>query len=195
MRINVKQVLKKAEEDKLKPRPAVKVRLKTASVEIPIPDVVVEHQEIPVGLSSSKLMLVHELEREYSTIKKQRNMMSSQIAKKVAANATQDELKDLYNQIESYRPSLQEYYEKIAYVKIHGALPAVKENALQDDTLYSLRDQKRSLINRRSKLHVNMKKAEATNPSKLTAMQLQLDQLDAEYNDVELKIKKLEGKA
>jgi len=199
MRINVSKVLKQAAEQKLKPRPSVKIRTKTVQIQ-PEPenargaDQDVTHAMIPERSAVSDSLL-HQLESEYATIRKERAILSSSIARRVHEGASQEELKELYHKIESYRPSLQDYYDKIAYVKQHGRLPDPPAEHTQDKGLLELREMKRSLINRRSKLNVSIGKAKAISAEKVLSLQLQLDRLDAEYRDVELKIKKLEGKA
>jgi hypothetical protein len=199
MRINVRRVMLQAAENKQKPRPAVKIRTKPVQPD-PEPesdrgaDPEVSDVVIPER-SGEPNSLLHHLEIEYSTIRKERAILSSSIGRRVHEGATQDELKELYHKIESFRPSLQDYYDKIAYVKIYGKLPDPPAGHNQDKGLLELREEKRSLINRRSKLSVEIKKAQAKSPEKVTALQLKLDILDTQYNDVELKIKKLEGKA
>lgn len=149
------------------------------------------------------------LQHEFCGVKKSRDMLSSQIARMVEKQRLaealapedqalqekhRDERRALYHRIEAYRNELAAHYDNIAYVKIHGHLPQKREPPSTEETIFSLRDHKRSLINRRDKLRRRIQIMATKDATKVPSLQLQLEQLDAEYDDVQARIKQLEGK-
>jgi len=128
-------------------------------------------------------------------VRMERDKLSTKISFMVEEGATPDQLKYHYNDIESYRQTLMDYYDKIEYVKRHGCLPA-ESDPDQEKTLFELKDQKRKLVDKRCKLQAKLTpSAKAQKSERLILWQLELEQANAEYNDVEARIKKMSGKA
>lgn len=114
----------------------------------------------------------------------------------VEGGASQDDLKDLYQKIEAFRIPLQQHYDKIAYVKQHGHLPEADTESVHEETLFELKDKKRKLVDKRCKLQRKLTaSAKPSKPEQVANWELELEQATAEYNDVERRIKILEGKA
>jgi hypothetical protein len=207
IKINVKKVLQEAEIKRNTPKPLPKVKMRYKSPGIATHGVVDEALSIPdVPLSvdvvqkfkryDSKTNLLHQLEGEYADVRMERNKLSSKICTMVEDGADEGELRNIYHKIESYRIPLQEYYDKIAYVKQHGHLPEVKQEPQHEFTLFELKDQKRKLIDKRCKLQAKLKpSAKSVKPSQLANWQLELEQCNAMYEDVDMRIKKMEGRA
>lgn len=216
-RFNVNKVLLDAEAERQKPKPLPKIRIKKKSDTAifarleggdhhPMNDLYLINE--PTGpIDASKLgykiisteednTLLYQLEREYADIRMERNKLSSQISIMVEGGATQEALKELYHKIEGYRGALQSHYDKIKYVKQHGQLPEIKSDAQSEETLFELKDKKRRLIDKRCKLQSKLKvSAKPSKPVQIATWELELEQANAEYNDVEKRIKKMEGRA
>jgi len=195
IKINVKQVLKEAEINRNKPKPLPKVKSVKVKSDVPIAGHQLDHIITDEALPE-KNDLLHSLEREYADVRMERNKLSSRICTLVEDGADQGILRDLYHKIESYRVPLQQHYDNIAYVKQHGHLPQVKHEPEHEATLYELKDQKRKLIDKRCKLLAKLKpSAKKPKPEQLASWQLELDQCNVMYQDVEVRIKKMEGRA
>jgi hypothetical protein len=196
IKINVKKVLKEAEIKRNTPKPLPKVNIRTKSPGHEISHAVIDEAVHIAAPNNSTNSLLHQLEREYADVRMERNKLSSKICTRVEDGADEGELRDIYHKIESYRAALQEYYDKIAYVKQHGHLPEVKQEPEHEFTLFELKDQKRKLIDKRCKLQAKMKpSAKSVKPSQLANWQLELEQCNAMYEDVDMRIKKMEGRA
>lgn len=195
IKINVKKVLKEAEIKRNTPKPLPKVTIRPKSPGHQLSHVIVD-EAIHMPPKEPENTLLHQLEREYADVRMERNKLSSQICGLVEGGADQSALRSLYHKIESFRVPLQEHYDKIAYVKQHGHLPEVKPESIHEPTLFELKDQKRKLIDKRSKLQAKLKpSAKATKPTQIANWELELEQCNAMYEDVDNRIKKLEGRA
>lgn len=160
-----------------------------------LPDGKAVHSEIKEQAIAHNNIL-HQLEREYADTRMERDKLSSQIWRMVQDNSTQEQLRAHYEKIESYRIPLQQHYDKIAYVKQHGHLPEIKAEPHQDKSLLELKFEKRTLSDKRCKLAKKLKiSAKPSKPEQIAFWQMELEQATARYHDVELKIKKMEGKA
>lgn len=124
------------------------------------------------------------------------NKMSTQIAHMVDRGATQAELAEHYEKIESYRPSRIALYEKIRYVEQYGKLPEVPEPEKENLDPYYLKDRKKKLVDKRCKLRAKLRtNANPSKPAKLLEWEQELAMADMEYLAVEEMLKQIEGKA
>lgn len=215
MKFNVNKVLHEAEIERQKPKPLPKVRIKSKStignheVVIPSPGAAkrqaVSEPTEPISIDQEMIdsgkvyveeqVLLHQLEREYADIRMERNKLSSLISTMVEEGATQEQLREHYEKIEAFRIPLQQHYDKIKYVKQHGALPEIKSDAKSEETLFELKDKKRKLIDKRCKLQKKLvASAKPSKPEQIANWELELEQATAEYNDVEKRIKQMEGR-
>ncbi|HMG92608.1 MAG TPA: hypothetical protein VK589_21270 [Chryseolinea sp.] len=199
IKLNVNKVLEQREIERQKPKPLPKLRIK-GSTRSPIAQKILDetHSEVTdfVKEYGDEKVLLHQLEREYGEIRMERNKLSSQICMMVEGGASQEQLKDLYQQIEGYRIPLQQHYDKIAFVKQHGALPEIKTEAHHEETIFELKDKKRKLVDKRCKLQIKLQKsAKPSKPAQVANWELELEKANAEYNDVERRLKVMEGKA
>lgn len=122
--------------------------------------------------------------------------LSTQIAHMVDRGATQAELADHYEKIESYRPGRIALYEKIRYVQQYGKLPEVPEPEKENLDPYYLKDRKKKLVDKRCKLRAKLRtNANPSKPAKLLEWEQELAMADMEYLAVEEKLKQIEGKA
>ncbi|MBZ0245142.1 MAG: hypothetical protein K8H85_04270 [Cyclobacteriaceae bacterium] len=132
---------------------------------------------------------------EFNAIKTERNKASSQIWKMVENGATQAELAEHYELIESFRPGLIALYDKIQHVKQYGALPAAPEPAEENLDPYFLKDRKKKLVDKRCKLRAKLRtRANPSKPAKILEWEQELALADMEYKEVEEKLKQIEGK-
>jgi hypothetical protein len=206
---NTKEVLQQIEEDKLKPKPSIKIEIgkKKAS---PAPEykitgglkpeqIVVNFDDIessPETKVVSKSSIVSKSWEEFNQAKLERAKLSNEISKLIDQGATRSELAQHYEKIVACEPELQELFDKARHVEQYGALPELKTDEQEKPVdIYSLKDERRKLIDKRCKLQKKIKIGEAKNPKKVIEWQLELDQANAHYNHIDEQIKKLEGKA
>lgn len=198
IKINVKKVLQEAEIKRNTPKPLPKVNIRTKSeiTHAVVDEAIQDRSNVFSKTERFTSLLLHQLEREYADVRMERNKLSSKICGMVEEGADQSALRAIYHNIESFRVPLQEHYDKIAYVKQHGHLPEVKQESIHEPTLFELKDQKRKLIDKRSKLQAKLKpSAKSTKPTQIANWELELEQCNALYEDVDKRIKKLEGRA
>jgi hypothetical protein len=192
--INVKEVLR-ARDQKAKPRPLIET---TSSPEVNSQKEVSEPTE---KVSEPKPPVIDDahLASKYwgafNAIKIERNKLSSQIHTMVARGATKSELKGHYQKIESYRPHLVEAFDLARFVERHGNIPEEKKVENRPVDLFSLKDERRKLIDKRCKLQKKIKEGKAKNPTRIAEWELELDQANAAHKLVDEKIKELEGRA
>lgn len=140
--------------------------------------------------------LVTKCWHEFNQVKLERNKLSSEIWRIVEAGATKQTLKEHYEKIEAYRAQLQELFDRARHAERFGDLPQEKKNdAGQAVDISSLKYEKKKLTEKRSKLQKKIKLAEATGSDKILEWQLELEQADAMYRDLDERIRKMEGRA
>lgn len=205
MGLSVSKVIKEAAIQRAKPKPLPKVVMKVKVVKPEINITVDDSQwveksnvlleQVQQLNNDIERTLLQKLESEYSDVRMERDKLSTRISFLVEEGATPERLMQHYNEIESYRQPLKDYYDKIEYIKRNGCLPA-ESDPDQEKTLFELKDQKRKLVDKRCKLQVKLKpSAKAQKPERLIMWQLELEQANAEYEEVEKLIKKMSGKA
>ena len=146
-----------------------------------------DHQ-IPIPNQS----LVNSLWHEINAIKKERESLSSSIAPTVARfqgegkiigikildPQAQQDLRILYDRIEAYTRECSELYRRIEAAE---TVVPLQEKSDDGGNIYQLKQQKRSIQNRRHKLNKKLKSGiRPRNPIKLQEWQMQLAALDAE---------------
>lgn len=193
IRINVTEVLSRAEEERKNPAPLPSIRVVSGSTKKktsrkPHKIAVIEPDHEPENALAKTLWA------EFSALKNERNRLSTEIAHLVENGADQSRLKAQYDKIESFRPQLQEMYDKIQYVEKHGELPTLPETEQEPETLASLKLKKESLIDERYKLRKKLAKKVALNPQRFIDWELRLAQADIEFQTIIDQIKQMEGK-
>lgn len=186
IRINVNEVLSRAEEEKRNPKPLPNIRVKSKSQSV---------QEVEEQAQREYSPLLKTLWAEFSALKNERNKLSTEISYLVENGAGQARLKEQYDRIESFRPRLQDLYDKIHYVEKHGELPSIPDTSGDPPTVASLKLKKEALIDERYKLRKKLERKRALNPQRFIDWELRLAQADMEYHDIVNQIKKMEGKA
>jgi hypothetical protein len=197
IRINVQKVLTEAEQERNAPRelPRVKRSYQVEQEESPGSQC---NQVPPVASAIGTVPrienLIFELEREFADMRTERAKLSTHIYRLVENGASKTDLMEQYDKIEAYRVPLQQHYDKIAYVKLHGHLPEVATES-KEETLFELKDKKRKLVDKRCKLSAKLKvSGKPSRPVQLASWQIELELATAEYQEVEKKIKQLEGR-
>ena len=146
--------------------------------------------------ANTKDLILKDLWKQLADLKTERGKLSTSIARRVEAKATQDELRDLYERINNFTPLLQQLWNQIKFVEAHGELPTTRkvETPTASMELLALKERKRSLINTRNKLNKNLRpNARAPkNSDRIIYWQEQLALQNAEYEEIQLKIKRLE---
>jgi hypothetical protein len=195
IRINVEEVLNRAQEEAQKPKPLPKILIATAnrSYIADLDDVKAVVIEEVKGNFASLPDVLKPMWAEYSAALVERNRLSTQIAHLVENGATQDELREQYEKIESYRPQLQDLYKKIQDAE-RGKLPE-EPTPTQPKTLAELKLEKEALIDRRSKLKKKIAAKVAMNPAKYVEWEMDLAKANMEFQAIIEHIKVIEGKA
>jgi hypothetical protein len=194
LKINVNAVLAMEEMQKNAPPtlPPVKLLSKSAKltpIEIAIQEVEIER--ITKGVLEDE---IRALEIEMNAVRLERDKLSSKIWKMVEDGASQEELRAHYERIESFRPQMIELWKKVDHARRYNEMPKPEAPIVQEEQsrdLLFLKDQRRSLENRRDKARREIRKLTPLvvppgwkEPEKLTNLRLKLDQLDAEYKMV-----------
>lgn len=149
--------------------------------------------ELTPPRSEAKKFLSEQCWEEYNTVRIEQAQMSNRIALMVANGASKQELADLHAEIESYRPELQRLFHVARHVDQYGVLPELKVEKQMPSDIFSLKDQKRKLVDVRCKLAKKIKQG-SLKEHKVIEWQLELEKANAEYNQVDEQLKKLEGK-
>lgn len=203
--INVKETLTRVKEGRSKQKELPKIVVVKSAVQAPVEsqlNLVPDIDRVPQNT------LIQTLWIEYRGLLVERNKLSTQISQLVREGATQGDLQVHYKRIESFRPKLQDMYDKIQHAEQHGVLPDTTVEAGHEDNIYFLKQQKSKLIDRRHKLNKKISEAIGNkidspyvashvpkNPARIDKWRVQLDEANAEYYLIERKIKQLEGKA
>jgi hypothetical protein len=198
IRINVHDVLARAAAEKAAPKKLPEINIgqrSTAKNEQVPPSVIHAHKEAVIDRSRNEIKsdLVKSLWIEFNAVITERNRLSTQIAHMVERDADQGELRSHYSKIESHRPALQDLYDKIKYAEKHGRLPEAPVKQNEPETIHSLKLQRESLIDKRSKLKSKIAKKKSDNPAKYAEWQLELERANVEYQALCEKIKSIEG--
>jgi hypothetical protein len=203
IKLNVKQAIKDAEIARSRPKPAPVIKItgstpakkEKPAAQKPNQSVQKVLQEAVLDRSRNdvKSDLLRSLWTEYNAILTERNKLSTQIAHLVEDDADESRLMEQYNKIEGYRPGLQDLYDKIQYVQMHGHLPEAPQTIEEPETIYSLKVKQKAIIDKRCKLKAKLAKKQAYNPNKYVEWELELEQANVLYNELTDKIKKLQG--
>jgi hypothetical protein len=195
MRINVKATLKKVAEDKLKPKPIPKIRLKQSTAETHI-----EKPRLVIKADSSHAIeilnktLVSTLWTEYHIVSTEQKKLSTAIAALVKEDATTERLKKQYDDIDNYQPQLQALRDKIYYAEIHGELPPAPDEEIEVNDINALKVKAKSLVEKRSKLRKKLELKVAKNPERFVSWEKDLAIADIEWQEVQRRINELMGK-
>jgi seryl-tRNA synthetase len=189
--INVKEVLQKKEQDKLNQKPRPKIELSESATHDPVViDVVqkaLQENVIKRTLGEVKSDIVKSLYVDFTAALNERNKLSTSIAHEVERDADQGALKNLYNRIESYRPSLQDLWHKIKKAE-RGEVPAQEKDpaltALLKSKWAELIVERDQLIDKRHKLKKKIAMKASQNPAKYAEWELELQKADARFNDI-----------
>jgi len=140
-----------------------------------------------------KTDLLSQCRAEFNELKIEQGKVSNTIAATVAGGASLAELKDLYAQIESYRPDLIKLYQRYKHVQQYGTLPVEQVVNEVSVDIFKLKDSRKKLVDERCKLGIKIKRGHIKE-QKVQDWQLRLDEVNAEYAMLDEKIKNLEGK-
>ena len=153
------------------------------TVDQEIGKIVEEAQQGEQVANSLQEALINDLNNQERELRIERAKLSNKYKPMIADGADQSELAAHYKKIESISAEMREIYDKREHVRQHGRLPeqGSAQASINHSDILALKDNKRSLENRRSKLRAKIAKGKATNAPKLAEWELYLDQLDAEY--------------
>ena len=152
---------------------------------------VYQHDEIP----PTKPQLLSPIIQEMKDVRVARARLSNQYHELIDNGASQGELQKHYQKIEEYTKELQRLWERRKYVERYGHLPVEKEKGhrLESDNMYELKDLRRSLNNRKSKINAKLRDRihYPEGSPKRQEMQVELDKIEAEQVEVNNKIRRL----
>lgn len=204
---STKDVLKRAEIERLKPKPkpVISIGRKKPEGGLKADFVVIDEAQVmeynPHPITTPKEKLIREIIIEENKLRVERNILSSQIWKMVENGSTSNELKAHYEKIEGYRIPLQQLWDRKRYVEVHGVLPETHATSTSSDSepitgnMLELKDRKRKLSDLRCKLKTKLKpSAKPSRAEQIIDWQMQLDRADAEYHQVEEQIKQMQLK-
>lgn len=137
--------------------------------------------------------LVAQCRDEYNQLRIEQGKVSNTIAAAVAGGAGLAELKDLYAEIESYRPDLIKLHQRYKHVQQYGTLPVQQVVNEVSVDIFKLKDSRKKLVDERCKLGIKIKGGHIKE-QKVLDWQLRLDEVNAEYDMLDTQIKNLEGK-
>jgi hypothetical protein len=191
IRINVKEVLSRAETENQSTKEPPKIRIignkHHPSVAETMKDAAI-HQ-VKEGTRSD---LLNQVWSEFNASVLERKKLSNQIWQMVERGATKGELKAHYAKIDAMIDEGAALYDRIQHVTQYGKLPdPVQPNV----DMLLLKDRRKKLVDLRCKLSKKLEAKQAKNPNRFLEWQLELDKANAEYLLIDEKIKKLEGKA
>jgi len=207
LKFNTQKVLQDAQAERDRPKPLPKIKAVSILQTITKPSIVISADATQAiesltaasaGITNLELSVA---EREYADIRQERNKLSTTISFRVEEGASPQDLKDLYEKIEAFRDPIRQAYDRIKHIKQFGSVPSVVPasqpgSPVHEYSIFELRDQKRKLVDRRCKLAAKLKpSAKPSKPEQIAEWTLELEQANAQYADVEAKIKKLEGQA
>ncbi len=203
--IKVEKILQEKER-RLKEKPVVKIILPTPSGRSDFSQTGNEEQQAPVITQPRrteftpeeqeelyKKALLSDLECQDHEIRIDRAKLSNQYMPMIQNGATQDELAAHYAKIEALTKELQGIYDKSEYVKRYGRLPNERTaaGAMDETSILALKDRKRKLVDKRSKLTKKIAVGEAKKAPKLNEWKMELDVANQEYTEVERKLREL----
>lgn len=149
-----------------------------------------------VPTRSNQKKLSDECWAEYNELRIEQAKVANEIHDLVERDASKKEIADLYARVESFRPDLITLFERARHAEQYGALPPVQDKPIASAAdILSLKDQKRKLVDKRCKLQAKIKKGGSLNSPKVLEWQMEFDLAEIEYNDIDERLKKLEGKA
>lgn len=191
--INLNKVRKVIQDSEQKPKPKMKISFGDSGT----PDIPQQPKSVSESrrkVSEAKSPLSEQCWNQYNELRIEQAKVANEIHELVANGADRKAIKDLYDRVESYRPDLISAFERARYVDQHGKLPVVTNSVTPAADLYTLKDQKRKLIDKRCKLQRKIEKGKATNAPKLPEWEMELEHADMEYKSIDEQIKQLGGK-
>lgn len=142
-----------------------------------------------------KEALILDLNDQERDLRIERARQSNKYHQMIEAGASQGELAAHYQLIESISADIRDVYDKREHVEQYGRLPeqGSAQAAINHTDILALKEQRRSLVNRRSKLRAKIEKGRATGAKRLSQWELEIDQVDADYIVVQSRIKDLKN--
>lgn len=203
--VNVKKVLAEAEKPKPKPKIRVYFPDKKELIDSVIKKVIhVRSDDIDtekgIPAYNSKAEILADITQQERDIHIARAKLSNKYHELEAAGASQDLFRENYQQIEAYTDELKELFNKKRHVERYGQLPeepARREPSGDSDNIYELKEKRRSLNNRKHKAKKKLDKVAKYPPgsTKHSELLLEIDQIEAEQDQVNRKIARLETEA
>ena len=104
----------------------------------------------------------------------------------ICNEASQGELANHYKLIESISSEIRDVYDRREFVRQHGTLPeqGSAQASIDNGNILALKEQKRSLVNRRSKMKRKIELGKAKSSPNLADWELALDKMDIEFKVV-----------
>lgn len=195
--INVNKILAEKElRKKHRPQVSIIVVRKKEPEEVPVEEKPAAPRAVFSQEEQDELYrkaLLSDLECQDHEIRIERAKLSNQYLPMIKDGAGQDELAAHYAKIEALTNELKEIYDKTEHVKRHGRLPNERTaaGAMDETNILALKDRKRKLTDKRSKLTKKIAVGEVKNAPKLNEWKMELDIANQEYTQVEQKLREL----
>lgn len=150
-------------------------------------------REITQGRAEAKQTLKAQAWHEFNKVLLERKKLSSESYDLVEDGATNATIMEHYHKIKGYQPVLANLFDVARHVEQYGSVPEEKKEDERPADIYSLKDQLRKLIDQRCKLNSKIKRGHKSQ-AKVIEWQLELDIANAQYQEVDGKLKTLQGK-
>jgi len=143
--------------------------------------------ELPAKVNE---VLLQDLWAEFKSRKTDRAKLSNGYHQLLYEQVGSKILSGHYARIEAVSDELKEIYDKIRYVERYGELPEPPKESQEETDIYKLKEEKRSLVNRRCKVAAKLKNTTKypSGSSKRQELQAYLDRMNIEYEQVQDKI-------
>lgn len=131
---------------------------------------------------------------DYNSLRIEQARVANGIHELISRRAGKEEIAAMYARIESYRDDLVKLYHDARYTEQHGKAPTQPQPDKPKIEVALLKQQKRSLSDKRCKLQVKIEKGKATNSKNLVKWEEELAIANLEYDNLVQRIKEIEGK-
>lgn len=176
--------------------------LTAQSFEIPVRDLesmpappaaVVITKQSPTPIAD-RAALRAQCQHEYNKTLLSRKALSNTINDAIERNASQNELRDLYEKIKAYQPVLENLFNRIRHVEQYGILPEGPAPG-EPMSIDQLKVKRKALVDEKSKTKKKLESPGTAKPAKILEWEQKIARANAEYDYIDEQIKKFEGKA
>lgn len=157
-----------------------------------------KNKQVEIFATKKDILLTEEWDR-FKDCKNDRALISNEARNKWKAGASKEDLAGYYARIKSKTEEASKIYSLILHIERFGELPRKEESIthIPNSDVLVMRERKRQLINIRNKLKTKLlpNAKRPKNSERITMWEQELALLNAEYDDLDKKLKKLNNDA